>query len=474
MLNSDLSRRSFLKTTGAGVAAFGVAPMFVPRRAFGANDRVNLAVVGIRSQGGAHMDGFGKIENVQIHSLVDIDENLFASRVKFIEDQFGNTPKTESDMRRAFEDPDLDAVTFATPNHWHALGAIWAAQAGKHVYVEKPASYSVWEGRQMVNAARANNVVMQVGFQNRSRSNAIAAMRLLHEGGIGEVYMARGLCYKERWDIGSYPDGPMPDDAEAFYLTTNGAGRMPAYTRDYLSRVNYDAWIGPARERPFNPNRFHYNWHWQWEYGNGDTGNQGPHQFDVGRWGLNKEDYPVKVKSSGGYYVFESDQNTPNVQTTIFEYADGKIFVFETRGLFTNADGSIKIGNIFYGSEGRLEIDAGGEWKTYMGYKDEPGPDSSSIETEESDATILAGTGSSQHYANFIDAVRSGNPEDLNCDIEAGHRSSVLPHLANIAYRVGRELTFDGSKERFVDDADANKLLARETYRAPYIVPDLS
>ena len=326
----------------------------------------------------------------------------------------------------------------------------------------------------MVNAARKGGVVMQVGFQNRSRSNTLAAMKLLHEGGIGDVYMARGLCYKPRWDIGSYPDGPMPDDAEAFYLTTNGGGRMPAYTRDYLSRVHYDMWIGPAEERPFNPNRFHYNWHWQWEYGNGDTGNQGPHQMDIGRWGLGQTEYPVRVKSSGGYYVFDSAQDTPNTQTTVFEYADGKVFIFDTRGLFTNKDGNIHIGNIFYGSEGRLEIDADGNWQTYFGYEDEPGPSSEHIEAEEANALLLAGTGSSQHYANFIDAVQAADPAVLTCDIEIGHQSSALSHLGNIAYRVGRELAFDGASESFVGDDEANALLARPTYRAPYVVPDLS
>ena len=474
MSSNDLSRRDFLKSTGVGIAAIGAAPAFVPRSAFGANDRINLAVVGIRGQGGAHIDGFGQIENVHVHTLVDIDENLWPGRVGEVEEKFGYAPKTAYDMRTAFDDPEVDAVTFATPNHWHALGSIWAAQAGKHVYVEKPASHNVWEGRQMVNAARANGVIMQVGFQNRSRQNTNAAIRLLHEGGIGEVYMARGLCFKPRWDIGRYPDGPMPDSAEAFYLTTNGAGRMPAYTADYLSGVHYDLWIGPAEELPFNPNRFHYNWHWQWEYGNGDTGNQGPHQMDVGRWGLGQTDYPVKVKSSGGYYVFDSAQNTPNTQTTVFEYADGKIFIFDTRGLFTNSDGSIKIGNIFYGSEGRLEIDAEGDWATYFGYDDQPGPNSKDIASEDSDAMVLVGTGSSGHYGNFIGAVRSGKQEDLTCDVEIGHRSSSLSHLGNIAYRVGRELTFDGEKEMFVGDDEANALLSRKTYREPYVVPDLS
>lgn len=469
-----MSRRSFFKRSTTGIAAAAAFPTIIPSSAFGANDRVNLAVIGIRGQGNGHIGGFGRIENVQIAALCDVDENLFADRVQQIQERNGNEPRTYTDMRRLFENSDIDAVTFATPNHWHALGAIWAAQAGKHVYVEKPASHTTWEGRQMVNAARANNVIMQVGFQNRSRPNVNAAIKFMREGGIGKVFMARGLCHKARPNIGRYPDGPMAEGSEPFSFTVGGRGSVGPYTRSYLDRVDYDLWIGPAAARPFNPNRFHYNWHWQWEYGNGDTGNQGPHQLDVGRWGLGRDDYPVKITSNGGLFIHtDSAQNTPNTQTTIFEYADGTIFEFSTRGLPTNPDGGVMIGDVFYGSEGRLEIDDGGNWKTFMGYNNEPGPDSSNIETEASDARLTVGTGASGHYGNFVNAVRANDPAVLTCDIEEGHRSSVLAHIGNIAYRLGRELKFDGATERFVDDAEANAML-KATYREPFAVPDLS
>lgn len=472
---NQLSRRDFLKRTGASAAVASAFPFIIPQNVRGANDQINIAVVGIRSRGGSLISQFAGLEDVHLKTLCDVDENLFADRVNEVREEHDYEPETEHDMRRVFEDPEIDAVGFATPNHWHALGAIWAAQAGKHVYVEKPASHKLWEGRQMVHAARANDVLMQVGFQNRSRENTRAAIQFLHEGGIGDIYMARGLCYKPRWNIGQYPDGPMPDDAEAFYLRTDETGKMPAYTRDYLNDVHYDLWIGPAPERPFNPNRFHYNWHWQWDYGNGDTGNQGPHQIDVGRWGLGKEEYPVKIKSSGDLYMFEeSAQNTPNTQTTIFEYADGTIFEFATRGLFTQADGEIEIGNIFYGTEGWLEIDAGGNWQAYFGYEGEPGPNSDDISESEYDPSDLSGAGGGGHFANFIAALRSGNQEDLTCDIEVGHRSSALAHLGNISYRLNRELEFDGAEERFVDDEEADAMLSREEYREPYVVPDLA
>ncbi len=468
-----VTRREFLKRTTAGVVVASALPTILPRRVFGANDRVNIAVIGIRGQGGGHIRGFGKIPDVHIKTICDVDENLFPGRLKEIQERFGYQPGTEHDMRRVFDDPDIDAVSFATPNHWHALGTIWACQAKKNVYVEKPASHNIWEGRQMVHAARANNVLVQVGFQNRSRRNTMAAIQFLHDGHLGEVYMARGLCFKPRGDIGRYPDGPLKK-GETFSLLADGSREMPAYTEGYLDKVHYDLWMGPAHERPFNRNRFHYNWHWNFEYGNGDTGNQGPHQLDVGRWGLGKEEYPIKVCSKGGYFVHDSAQNTPNTQITLFEYADGTLFEFSTRGLRTNAAGSVKIGNIFYGSEGWLEIDAGGNWKTFLGPKGKPGPNSESIESEASDALSTVGSGGSGHFGNFIHAVRTGKQEDLNCDIEVGHLSSALAHLGNISYLLGRDLTFDGRHEMFVGDEQADQMLRRETYREPYVVPDLS
>jgi predicted dehydrogenase len=471
-----VTRRDFLSrttlTAAAGTITAGKAfSAPASQRVMGANDRVNIAVIGIRGQGGGHIQGFPQVPNVRIKTLCDIDENLFPERVKFLQEKHGHAPQTAWDMRKVFEDKEIDAVTFAVPNHWHALATIWACQAGKHVYVEKPACWGVWEGRQMVHAARKNKVLVQVGFQNRSRRTTMAAMKLLHSGKLGKIYMARGLCFKPRGDIGKYPDGPMAE-GEKFTLTKEG-GNMPAYTKAYLDKVHYDMWIGPAAALPFNRNRFHYNWHWQWEYGNGDTGNQGPHQFDVGRWGLNKEDYPVKIRSFGGLYLYgDSAQNTPNTQTSIYEYADGTVFEFCTRGLLTNAEGSVKIGNIFYGSEGWLEIDAEGNWKTFLGRKGTPGPDSKSIPEEASDALSTVGSGSSGHYGNFITAVRSGKQSDLNCDIEVGFRSSALPCLGNISYRLGRELKFDGAKEMFVNDPAADKLLTRN-YRTSYAVPKL-
>jgi predicted dehydrogenase len=491
--SSKASRREIIK--GAGLATASAMFWYPSGKVLGANDRVNLAVIGMRGQGGSHINPFGKIPGVHIKTLCDVDENISARRAAGVEKEFKYRAETVWDMRRVFDDKDIHAVTIATPNHWHALASIWAAQAGKNVYVEKPACHTVWEGRQMVNAARKHKVIMQVGFQNRSRKNTTAAIKFLHGGGVGKIFRARGLCYKRRGNIGRYPDGPMSGGQ---FITANPNGsRMEAFTASYLQKVHYDNWIGPAEQKPFNPNRFHYNWHWQWPYGGGDTANQGPHQFDVARWGLNQNDGPVKVTSSGGMFVYKnSQQETPNEQLSVFTYADGTILEFETRGLPTNAEGmhfrgrdakalpttpeellrrskntGILIGDIFYGDKGRLEIDDSGRW-TAFDHDDNLLADSATIKEEESDARVLTGSGSGSHYENFINAVKSGQQSQLTCDIEQGFRSTILPLIANVSYRLGRELKWDGKKERFVGDNEANAMLKRND-RAGYVVPNL-
>ena len=470
----EISRREFLarsaQTTVGIVAAGSLASLAAPTaksRVIGANERINLAVLGIRSRGMSMARRFPRIPNVRVKTLVDVDENLFSERVRQLEEIQGFTPSTEYDLRRTFDDKDIDAVVIATTDHWHALATIWACQAGKHVYVEKPCSHNIWEGRKMVEAARRYNRVVQVGFQSRSSSNVRQAIKFLHDGGIGEIYMARGLCFKPRDNIGRYPDGPVPD-GEDFYRTIGGK-KMPHYCVEYLKKVHYDLWLGCAPKRPFNRNRFHYNWHWYWDYGCGDIGNQGPHQFDIARWGLNKNEHPVKVKSSGGYFAFDSAQETPNTQTAIYKYSDGKILQFEVRGLYTNDENDIKIGNLFFGTKGWMHLN-GSTWKTYFGRNNEPGPSNETVE-EFADPMDLAGAGGESHFGNFINALRSGKKEELSSDIESGNTSTVLAHLANISYRLGRELTFDIAGERFVADKEANRLLTRK-YRKPYVVPE--
>ncbi len=453
------SRRDFLRKTALGTTGMTLTGSAMAisaksyRKILGANDRINMSVIGVRGQGHGHLKRWASLaesDNVYVKTICDVDQRLFAERIKSVEERQGETPGTEVDMRRVFEDTSIDAVSIAAPNHWHALATIWAVQAGKDVYVEKPSSHNIWEGRKMIEAARKYDKIVQVGFQNRSIPAVRQAMQFLHNGGIGDVYMARGMCFKPRGSFG------------------NAAKTSPP------SEVNYDLWLGPAQWRPYRETRFHYNWHWHWDTGNGDIGNQGPHQFDIARWGLQKDEHPVKVHSCGGYYKFDDcSQETPNTQMATLEYADGKILQFEVRGLSTGGEASldVKIGNLFYGTEGWMEI-RGSKWRTFMGRNNEPGPSSEADGGTDQVVGYLAAPGGGGHYKNFITALRSRNTGDLTCDIYDGHLSSALPLLANISYRLGGiGLEFNSSREKFVNNAAADDMLSRE-YRDPYIVPE--
>ena len=469
------ARREFLRTAALGTAGLTLgATARAQSRVIGANGRVVAAVIGIRGQGNALKRGFARLPGVEIKTLCDVDENLFAARANdpALADVTTFRPRYEKDLRRVFDDKDVDVVVIATPNHWHALATIWAVQAGKHVFVEKPCSHDVSEGRRMVAAARKYGKVVQVGFMNRSRPPVREAIRFLHEGGIGTVYLARGLCFKPRPSIGRYPDGAVPS-GERYRLNVEAKDDEPTWDASYLAKVDYDLWLGPAPARPFNRNRFHYNWHWHWDYGNGDSGNQGPHQFDVARWGLQAAAHPVRISSSGGVFeAGETSQETPNVQTALLEYEDGRVLEFATRGTVTNDEGGQRIGNLFYGTKGWLFIDGDGrQWQSYLGRGGEKGPGSAAGAASGGSDPLVQTSVESPHYQNFIDAVRAGDPKGLTCEIEEGHLSSALPHLVNVAYRLKRSLRFDGKTETFPGDAEANRLLSRE-YRAPFRVPE--
>jgi predicted dehydrogenase len=441
-----LNRRNFLKNTGSVGAALAAGSIVKADSLKNSpNGTIRMAVIGLRGRGQTHYAEWSKLQNVEVATLCDVDEREFGKALTKMQKLSPKKPKTETDIRRVLEDKEIDAISIATPDHWHALATIWGCQAGKDVYVEKPTSHNIWEGRKMVEAARKYNRIVQSGMQNRSNKTVQAAMKFLHDGGLGDVYMAKGLCFKPRDTIGKKQNGPVPEG------------------------VHYDLWLGPAQYRPFNENRFHYNWHWFWDYGCTDLGNQGPHQMDIARWGMNKHDYPVKIHCSGGYYAFDSDQETPNTQIAALEFSDGKLIQFEVRGLYTNGENGITIGNLFYGSKGWMHLD-GSTWRTFFGRKNEPGP---SMESKEgaADPMNLLGSGDTPHFRNFIDAMRSRKISDQNADIEEGHRSTVYCHLSNIAYRLGRQLQFDSNNECFVNDTQADGYLGRR-YRAPYVVPD--
>jgi len=427
-MSKEVSRRNFVRGAAMGAAAGAMMVGTSKTSWAGANDKVRVAIIGLRGRGRDHLKGLLGQKNVEVAAVCDIDEKQFGSYVKQLE-KLGGKPKTYKDMRELFQDKDIDAVTVATPNHWHSLAAIWALQAGKHVYVEKPCSHNVFEGSKLVEAAQKYGKVVQHGSQIRSNPSMQEAIRLLNEGVIGEVYMARGLCYRWRDDIGKKADGPVPEG------------------------VDYNMWLGPAPERPFNPNRFHYNWHYMWDYGNGDIGNQGVHQMDVARWGLGKT-LPSYVHSRGGRLGYEDQGQTPNTQVCHFEYDDGVQLVFEVRGLPTNSEAGVKIGNSFYGSNGWMS--EGDDWKARIGYDDQEAPDDTTRELP-----AVGGSGEKSHHGNWLRAVRSRKVEALTAWIEEGHYSAALCHLAMASYRLRRALEFNPVREEFVDDDEANEFLAR-------------
>ncbi|MBN9384807.1 MAG: Gfo/Idh/MocA family oxidoreductase [Chitinophagaceae bacterium] len=452
----DFIRKSLMGVTGLAIGGAGFSARSY-RSIIGSNDRINVAVIGIRGRGMAHIDAWcslGKSHHVRVKTLCDTDEQFFTTRSKMVADKTGEQPQTEWDMHKVLEDKGIDIVSFATPNHWHALGTIWACQAGKHVYVEKPAMHDIWEGRKMIEAARKYDRRVQVGFQNRSIGEVIKAIKFLHDGGIGKVYMARGLCIKPRDSFGIASDSTPPQG------------------------FHYDRWLGPAPYRPYNEKHCHYNWHWFWDTGNGDTGNQGPHQFDLARWGLNKNEHPSSIYSNGGIYGWapgECAQQTPDTQTTVIKYTDGTMLEFETRGGPSNGESGLnaRVGNVFYGTDGYLELN-GSTWKAYHKRETKPFAGSNEPDGTKQAPESLTGNSEPSHWLNFLDAVIAGKNDMLHCDIREGFYSSALPLLANISYRLGRQLRVtapDTNAEKIINDPEATAMLTRE-YRSPYIVPN--
>ena len=436
-MNQSVNRRDFLKTSSQAAGGLAAAAMLShSRKILAANDTVGVAIVGTRGRGKEHILGFHRQPGVKIVALCDVDDGVLHERASQYEKLSGHSPKCYRDMREVLDDKEVDAVSLATPNHWHALGGIWAMQAGKHAYIEKPCSHNIWEGQQLVQAARKYNRICQHGTQGRSSPAVREAIQKLGEGIIGKVYLARGLCYKWRPSIGK----------------VNGAQPIPA-------GIDYDLWLGPAPQKPLLRQQLHYDWHWQWEYGNGDMGNQGVHEMDMARWGLGVG-LPTRIQSMGGHYMFDDDQETPNTLSCTFEYPDeGKMLDFETRHWITNyeggfgAGGSNNVGVLFYGSEGYMELEYF-RYRTYLGQKREPGP---------------KGSGEGDHFKNFIDAVRSGRRDVLTADIEEGHLSSALCHLGNIAYRSRRTIHFEPATQKILGDEEASLLLTRQ-YRSPFEV----
>ncbi len=427
----NIPRRQFVKNTALVGAALSL-PTVIPAQAFGANDRVNVAVLGVNGRGKNHIDGFMNLDNVQVTTLVDPDMNICKKRAKEYGEKYNTEMKPVQDQREVFDNKEIDVVSIASTNHWHALSTIWACQAGKDVYVEKPGSHNLWEGRKMVEAAAKYDRIVQHGVQLRSSKAIREAVQLLRDGYIGDVYMARGLVFRWRADIGDKGFESVPDG------------------------IDYDMWTGPAPMRPFTRNLVHYNWHWHWDYGNGDVGNQGIHETDLCMWGLDVG-LPTKITSMGGKFLWDDCKEVPEVQTSIYHYpAEKKMIQFEVRHWCTNLEDGAGVGNIFYGDKGYMVVKGYDTYETYLGQDRTPGQ---------------KGKDGGDHYKNFIDAVRAHDKTMLHAPVETAHLSSGLAHLGNISYRLGRQLTFNPKAEKFINDTDADKMLTRN-YRAPYVVPD--
>jgi hypothetical protein len=480
-----MTRRTFL----TGTLAAGTAALLSPRsRVLGANDDIRVAVIGFNGKGQTHIDMLRAIKGVRVVALCDADKNVIDRTVKRLEaDKFPGKLETYQDIRKLLENKDIDAITTATPNHWHSLATVWACQAGKDVYVEKPISHEIWEGRKAVEAARKYNRIVQAGTQSRSCAALKEVFEYLQKGEMGKILYARGFCYKPRGSIGKVtgPTTPPPS-------------------------VDYNLWCGPAPMEPLKRMRLHYDWHWVWPTGNGDIGNQGIHEMDMCRWALGQKGLAPQVISFGGRFVVDDDATTPNTLVTLLGYKPAPL-IFEVRGLPRKKGDKemdayrklVRIGVCVQCENGYFAGGAGGGWlydkddKQVKKFSDPTGP--------------------GLHMANFINAVRSRKPEDLHADILEGHLSSALCHMGNIPYRLGKEaapdkiqetfkshdqmldslermkqhlaandcdlakslailgpsLEFDSDKEQFTGAmaAEANKYVTRE-YRAPFVVPE--
>lgn len=431
---SDLNRRTFLSAAAGTVASASVSARAA---ALGPNDTVRAAVLGVNGRGQTHIQGFMGTKGVRVAVLCDPDRKVLDERAKQFEKKYGYKVETETDLRKVYDRKDIDVVSVATPNHWHSLATIWACQAGKDVYVEKPGSHNIFEGRKMVEAAKKHDRIVQHGVQLRSSEAVQEAVEQMRKGLIGKVYMARGMVFRERASIGHAKDPDTPP-----------------------STLDWNLWQGPAQERPFSRRYVHYNWHWHWDYGNGDVGNQGVHETDMCLWGLGLKTFPSEIVAMGGKFLWDDDKETPDVLSSSYFFPEqNQMIEFEVRPWATNTEGDTRVGNIFYGSEGYLVIKGYNTYESFLGKGGKPGP-----KNKDGDPV-------GKHFANFIDAVRSHDASILHGPVETAHTSSGLAHLGNIAYRLGRRLKFDPKTETFVGDTEANTYLKRN-YRKGFEVPE--
>lgn len=474
------NRRQFLKHVAAGGVAAATLTMTNTKVSAGvrsANDRIRVAVVGVGGRGQSHLEAYCDMKDqVEIIYLVDPDSRLYEMRSKFVADRVGVAPKCIADLRKVLDDKNLDAISIASPNHWHSLQAIWGCQAGKDVYVEKPCSHTVWEGRKLVEAARKYDRIVQHGTQSRSDPNWIKEVAAVRSGKYGKLVAAYGYSSKPRRGLPDKQPGQPPKE------------------------LDFDLWLGPAPLQPYSENLVPYNWHWFWDFGNGEIGNQGVHQMDIARWAMPDGAEPQSVVSLGGRFHWNDQGQTPNTQLTIIDFGGPKLF-FENRNMVNNE--TAKVTNEFYLEDGLI--------KDGMFFAKGKADGEKLME-----APVGFPNSTLDHFRNFIECVRSRKRENLRAEVLEGHWTSRLCHLGNISYRLGRDvpwldptdifdnnamayeafggmkqhltdvanlklagttfrlgrrLRFDAQVEKFVGDAEADALLT-EAYRAPYVVPE--
>jgi predicted dehydrogenase len=440
-----ITRRTFLAATAATAIA---ARSRGRAQARDINNRIGVCTIGFNGQGATHIKDILQMKDeAEYVALCDVDSEVLERGAKLIESAQGKRPKLYRDIREALTDKSIDAVTIATPNHWHSLAAIWACQAGKDVYVEKPLCHNIFEGRQLVEAAKKYGRIVQHGTQNRADPMLIRDMKLIHDGFIGKIVESRGYVYKNgnRGPIGHGKPGSAP------------------------TNLDWQLWQGPSRDHNYmiNVDRkkpglyVHYDWHWFWEYGNGEIGNQGIHEMDIAVWGHNRG-LPTKAFSSGGRFGLNDDGQTPNTLATTFTYPDNTILTFEVRNLgsFEEADGG-NCGNSFFGTEGYYV-----RGKGFFTYKEGKASVRESIPVKEPVPEYRS------KWQHFFQAVRSRKQQDMSVATLDAYRSCVHCHIGNTSYRLGRSLEFDPESERF-RDADANRLVSRE-YRSGFEVPRIT
>ena len=427
-MTTSLPRRSFFTSSLAGAAAFSAAPaVFAQSDGVDKIDEIIVGVMGL-SRGRSLAQSFSRLPGVKIKYLCDVDDYRTSAAAEGIEKDVNYRPDSISDYRRILDDPDVDVLVCAAPNHWHAPATIAGCNAGKHVYVEKPCSHNPWEGEMQIKAARKHERCVQLGTQRRSGPTHREAVQKLNEGVIGRIYLARTWYSNLRPSIGK---------------------GVPA---DVPPHFDYDLWQGPAPRVPYkefvlNDNRSrHYNWHWQWHWGNGELGNNGVHALDVARWGMGVE-YPIRVTSSGGRYHWDDDQQTPDTHSVCFEYDGKKQITWD--GLSCNKHKSSSAFVTWFGEEGALEIDSRGNYKVF---------DRSDKLVEE----VSGAYDQADHIANFLAAIRNDDPSSLFAEIETGHKSTLLCHLGNIAHRTGRTLTCRPDDGHILGDEKAMAYWKRE------------